>query len=196
MNIESIVTSIVAFISTNIDDLFLLMLFYAGNRFSRSTIMTGQYLGIGVLIAISFTGAYIGSFFDQRYVGLLGGFPIYLAIRDAIGLLRGKDDDDTNAYLKRSGFAAIAGVTIANGGDNIGVYVPLLTAMSTPEKIQLVMIFALATYAWCRAAQYLAFHPLVAKQLAKYGHVVTPVVLFLLGVFILIESGTFSLISR
>jgi cadmium resistance protein CadD (predicted permease) len=65
--------------------------------------------------------------------------------------------------------------------------------MSVVAKIQLVIVFALATYAWCRAAQYLASHPLVAKQLEKYGHIVTPVVLFLLGLFILFESGTFSL---
>lgn len=194
MSIDTILTSIVAFISTNIDDIFLLMLFYASGRFSKTNILIGQYVGIAALVIISFTGAYIGSFFDERYVGLLGLFPIYLGVRDTIALLRGKEDDDEPADLRSSGFLAIAGVTIANGGDNIGIYVPLLTTMSTPEKIELVVVFALATYGWCRAAQYLASHPLVAKQLEKYGHILTPIVLFLLGLFILLESGTFSLI--
>ena|ERR1044071_6841904 len=193
---QSLLTSIVAFISTNIDDIFLLMLFYARGKFSRTNIVLGQYLGISTLVMISFVGAYIGSFFDQRYVGLLGLFPIYLAIRETIKLFRSNNEDDNKTELKSSGIFAIAGVTIANGGDNVGVYIPLLSAMSPSEKIQLVVVFALATYTWCRIAQYLASHPLVAKQLSKYGHILTPVVLFLLGVFILFESGTFSLLVR
>ena len=193
---QSLLTSIVAFISTNIDDIFLLMLFYARGKFSRTNIVLGQYLGISTLVMISFVGAYIGSFFDQRYVGLLGLFPIYLAIRETIDLFRSNNEDDNKTELKSSGIFAIAGVTIANGGDNVGVYIPLLSAMSPSEKIQLVVVFALATYTWCRIAQYLASHPLVAKQLSKYGHILTPVVLFLLGVFILFESGTFSLLVR
>jgi cadmium resistance protein CadD (predicted permease) len=193
---QSLLTSIVAFISTNIDVIFLLMLFYARGKFSRTNIVLGQYLGISTLVMISFVGAYIGSFFDQRYVGLLGLFPIYLAIRETIKLFRSNNEDDNKTELKSSGIFAIAGVTIANGGDNVGVYIPLLSAMSPSEKIQLVVVFALATYTWCRIAQYLASHPLVAKQLSKYGHILTPVVLFLLGVFILFESGTFSLLVR
>ncbi len=44
------------------------------------------------------------------------------------------------------------------------------------------------TYAWCLLASYLAGHPLIAKQLDKYGHVIMPIVLFCLGIFILIEE--------
>ena len=194
---QSLLTSIVAFISTNIDDVFLLMLFYAGGKFTKSNIMFGQYLGIGTLVVISFVGAYIGSFFDEKYVGLLGLFPIYLAIRETIGLLRGGNDEDEGETNVRSyGIFAIAGVTIANGGDNVGVYVPLLNAMPAGEKIQMMAVFAVATYIWCRLAQYLAHHPVVAGQLARYGHILTPVVLFLLGVFILVESRTYLLLTQ
>ena len=194
MTLENILTSIVAFVSTNIDDIFVLMLFYASGKFSKPTIVVGQYLGIGALVLISIVGAYIGSFFDERYVGLLGLFPIYLAIRQVIALFRGQADNDDDGALKSPGILAIAGVTVANGGDNIGVYVPLLAAMSPIEKIQLVIVFTIATYLWCRTAQYLVSHPLVAKQLEKYGHILTPIVLFLLGLLILIESRTLSLV--
>ena len=194
--VQSLVTSIVAFVSTNIDDIFLLMLFYARARFSKTNIVLGQYLGIGTLVIISFIGAYIGSFFDQRYVGLLGLFPIYLAVRETIALFRKDGDDDDNGEgLRSSGIFAIAGVTIANGGDNVGIYIPLLTAMTVTEKIQMIAVFAVATYLWCRAAQYLAYHPLIAKQLSKYGHILTPIVFSFLGVFILVESKTFSLLA-
>lgn len=191
---ETLFTTILAFISTNIDDVFLLMLFYAGRKFSRASIIAGQYVGIGTLVIVSFLGAYVGSYFDLRYVGLLGLFPIYLAVRQTMELFRKDDNEDDNSSPAATGLLAIAGVTIANGGDNIGVYIPLLTTMSIREWIQLIVVFAIATYLLCLLAQYLARHPIMAKHLDKYGHIATPIVLFLLGVFILFESGTFSLI--
>jgi cadmium resistance protein CadD (predicted permease) len=189
------ITSILAFISTNIDDIFILTLFFGSKKFSKTTIVSGQFLGIGVLVIISLIGAYIGNFIGPRYIGLLGLFPIYLAVRQLITLFRSSHDDE-NVDVKASGILAIAGVTIANGGDNIGVYVPLLATMSLNDKLQLVIIFIIMTYTWCLLASYLAGHPLVAKQLDKYGHVIMPVVLFCLGIFILIESDSFSLFLK
>jgi cadmium resistance protein CadD (predicted permease) len=91
---------------------------------------------------------------------------------------------------------AIAGITIANGGDNIGVYIPLLTTMAPIEKIQMVIVFVVLVYVWCMAAKKLAGHPPIARQLDRYGHIMMPIVLFLLGIFILYESSTLSLLLR
>ena len=76
---ETILTSIIAFASTNIDDLFILTLFFGDKRYKPLDIYLGQYLGIIVLIAISVSGSLIGNFIDSKYIGLLGLFPIYLA---------------------------------------------------------------------------------------------------------------------
>lgn len=189
--LEHLFTSLLAFISTNIDDLFILMLFFGGRRISHSHIIAGQYLGISVLIAVSFAGAFIGNFVDQRFVGLLGFFPIYLAVKQVILLLRNKENEE-QSVPKSQGILAIAGVTIANGGDNIGVYIPLLTTMTIQEKILLVIVFMILTYTWCLAGKYLASRPLIARQLDRFGHILMPVVLILLGVFILTETGTLS----
>jgi cadmium resistance protein CadD (predicted permease) len=42
-----------AFVATNIDDIFVLMLFYANSKFKPFQIVLGQYLGIGLLVSIS-----------------------------------------------------------------------------------------------------------------------------------------------
>lgn len=96
--------------------------------------------------------------------------------------------------MKNTGVLAIAGVTIANGSDNIGIYVPLLASMDIGERILLVTIFAIMTYAWCMISRYLSRRPVIAAQLDKYGHILMPIVLLLLGVFILIENKTVSLL--
>jgi len=188
---EMIITSVLAFISTNIDDIFILMLFYGSRRFTSSTIVLGQYLGITSLVVIALIGSFVGNFIDQRYIGLLGLFPIYLAIKGFISLLKHEEHGEgPEAEAKATGIVSIAGVTIANGADNLGVYIPLFTTMTYGEKVQMIVIFGLMTYLWCMAGKYLSARPLVAKQIDKFGHIIMPVVLLLLGVFIIIESGT------
>lgn len=45
--------SLLAFISTNLDDLFILMAFFAKKDFSKGDVILGQYLGLISLILIS-----------------------------------------------------------------------------------------------------------------------------------------------
>ncbi|HWA33794.1 MAG TPA: cadmium resistance transporter, partial [Cyclobacteriaceae bacterium] len=107
-----------------------------------------------------------------------------------------KDNEDTEDQVdeNKTGVFAIAGVTIANGGDNLGVYIPLLATYNYQQKIVFVLIFLVLVFVWCELARFLASRPIVAKTLSTYGHFIMPVVLLLLGVFILIESDSFSLL--
>jgi len=196
--LTNLVTSVLAFAATNIDDIFILMLFFGNRNVKKSDIFIGQYLGIGALVLISVIGAFVGNFVDQRYIGLLGLFPIYLAIKHTVDLIINKAGEHQEARVegKNTGSLAIAGVTIANGADNLGVYIPLLTTMDYFEKIQLLIVFAFMVYLWCVIAKYLASRPLIARQLNKYGHIIMPVVLFALGIFIILDSGSLSLISH
>jgi cadmium resistance protein CadD (predicted permease) len=46
------------------------------------------------------------------------------------------------------------------------------------------------------AARYLARHPVVAGYLDRFGNIITPLVLFALGIFILWESRSFFLFFK
>ena len=87
-----ILTSIIAFISTNIDDVFLLTLFFSSKKYSTTEIFVGQITGIATLIVLALCGSLIGLLVDPAYIGLLGLFPIYLGLRE----LSGTDDGDAN----------------------------------------------------------------------------------------------------
>lgn len=192
---ELLITAILAFASTNIDDLFLLALFFGDRQQRPRDIIIGQLLGIGTLILISLIGSLIGLLIDIRYIGLLGLIPCYLGVRGIFDLWKHHQHDNPSASMdgKRS-IVSVAGVTIANGGDNIGIYIPLFATLSSPEKLTTVVVFLLMTLLWCALARYLAKHPLLEKAIDRYGHWVTPLVLFLLGIFILKESNTLSLL--
>lgn len=53
--ISIVTTSIVSFISTNIDNIFVMMVLYArvDETFKKKYVVIGQYLAIGILTAIS-----------------------------------------------------------------------------------------------------------------------------------------------
>lgn len=196
---EIVITSIIAFASTNIDDIFILTLFYGNKKFKEGEILSGQILGISLLIAISLIGSLIGLLINPAYIGLLGLIPIYLGAKGIWGLLKNKTESEgSNNISKGEGknhVLTIAGVTIANGGDNIGIYIPLFAALTWSNKITMVIIFLAMTLLWCVAAKYLTKHPYVEKAVDKYGHLVTPFVLILLGLYILFENGTFEFFS-
>ncbi len=197
---EIIVTSIIAFASTNIDDLFILALFFGDKGYKPSDIYLGQYLGIIVLIGISVTGSWVGNFIDVKYIGILGLFPIYLGVRQIINLIKGEKEEGKSVQQEKrsstTGALSVATVTIANGGDNIGTYVPLLARLSTWDKSIMIVLFLGMVMIWLTTAKYLTTHPLLAKTIARYGHVITPVVLCALGLFILKENGSFTLITN
>ena len=197
---EIIITSILTFISTNIDDIFLLMLFYSNKNYREKEIMLGQYAGITALIAISLVVSLSGLFIDNAYIGLLGLVPVWLGIKGLLRLRKPIQQGKIIAVDMKTGAhqnaITVAGVTFANGGDNIGIYVPLFASMTWPNKLTMVSVFLVLTFLWCLTAKFLTRHPYVAKAIDKYGHIATPFVLIALGLFIMYENGSHLLLVK
>jgi cadmium resistance protein CadD (predicted permease) len=68
-----------AFVATNIDDIFVLMLFFSSSNYSKWQVVFGQYLGIGALVAVSTLGSLLTLVLPQ-YIGLLGLVPITIGV--------------------------------------------------------------------------------------------------------------------
>jgi cadmium resistance protein CadD (predicted permease) len=81
---------VAAFVATNIDDIFILMIFFSTHRFHVYDIVVGQFLGIGSLIAISALGSILALVFPLYVIGLMGLVPIAIGI---IRLIRMRDSD-------------------------------------------------------------------------------------------------------
>jgi cadmium resistance protein CadD (predicted permease) len=96
---------------------------YSSMTFPPKQIVLGQYIGIGLLVAISALGVF--SLAVPSYIiGLLGIVPIAIGIRKIV-TLRKKGESHSNQASqdknKNLAFAAVASVPFSNGGDNIGV---------------------------------------------------------------------------
>lgn len=97
MDFPSLVgVGIAAFVPTNIDDLLILMAFFATPRFLPFQIVLGQYIGMGSLIAVSLLGLLIDLVVPVNLIGLIGLFPIAIGIKELLELHKKSNDDNTN----------------------------------------------------------------------------------------------------
>ena len=92
-----------------------------------------------------------------------------------------------SADVAAGGVATIAAVTFANGGDNVGVYVPVFATAGAGDMVVFVVVFLVLVAVWCAAARLLVSHPAVAGWLSRAGDVLLPIVLIALGVAILVS---------
>ncbi|MDX3659375.1 cadmium resistance transporter [Streptomyces sp. ID05-26A] len=171
------------FAVTNVDDLVLLALFFARAR-SPWRVVTGQYLGFTAILALAVLGALGASLLPAGFRPWLGLIPLALGLKAAWSVWRGSDDEDEPDAAP--GVLAMAGVTLANGGDNIGVYVSVFTV--TDSLWVYVTVFLLLVGVWCLAGRFLASRQVVARALAQWGHVALPVVLIVIGLLVLFSG--------
>ena len=68
------------FAVTNIDDIFVLLGFFADRRFRTREVVVGQLAGIGLLVAVSVIVALAALVLPAHFVGLLRLLPIALVV--------------------------------------------------------------------------------------------------------------------
>ncbi len=185
------------FVATNIDDMVVLTVFFGRNPSSRSGIIKvvlGQYLGFIAIVVISVLGALGARLLPESAIPYLGLLPLLLGIRAAWSAWRahrdgmlGKGEGET--IDGGVGVLTVATVTFAAGGDNIAVYVPVFAVVGLGTTTSYVAIFLVGVAIWCATGWYIASRPAVATALARWGHILIPVVLIAIGLSILIGGG-------
>ncbi len=208
---QTIATSVSAFCASNLDDIVLLMLFFSplGDQRRGVHVVAGQYLGFSLLVLASLVGYLGGQILPTPWIGLLGLLPISLGVSQLIDSLNSvADPADGDAlegppvmpsslpsWLGRwavpaAEVGAIAAITVANGGDNVGLYLPLFARCSTPQLLLTLGVFFVMVGLWCGLAWRLVQVPRLADVLRQYGAQGVPFVLIGLGVLILMDSHT------
>ncbi|GAA2208755.1 cadmium resistance transporter [Nonomuraea monospora] len=185
------------FAVTNIDDILILALFFAqgaGHRGASARIVAGQYLGFTAILAVAVAAGFGATFLPDSVIPYLGLLPLALGLKAAWQAWKSRRDGENEEGQVNSGgpgVLAVAAVTFANGGDNIGVYVPVFATAGTVGMIIYIVVFLVLVAVWCLAGRFFATRPVIAKALSRWGHLLLPVVLIGIGLLILIEGGAF-----
>ncbi|WP_101652784.1 cadmium resistance transporter [Brevibacterium ihuae] len=199
MILSSALQAIGLFMATNIDDIIVLSLFFArgaGQRGTTARILAGQYLGFaGILGAAVLVTLGAEAFLPPEVIPYFGFIPLALGLWAAWEAWRGGGDDDDDAKVAGKNVAVwtVAGVTFANGGDNIGVYVPVFLSVGPAATVAYCIVFLVLVAVLVLLAKFVATRPPIAEVLERWEHILFPIVLIGLGIAILVGGGAFGL---
>lgn len=195
---QTIISAIGVYISTSIDYLIVLIILFAqlSQNKQKWHIYAGQYLGTGLLVGVSLVAAYVVNFVPEAWmVGLLGLIPIYLGIRFAIvGEGEEEEEEEIIERLEQSKanqlFWTVTLLTIASGGDNLGIYIPYFASLDWAQTLVALLVFAICIIIFCELSRVLSSIPLISETIGKYERIIVPLVFIPLGLYIMYESGT------
>ena len=172
--------SITTFAATNIDDAFLLTLFFA-RRISPRRIVAGQYLGFAAIVGISLIGVGGTLAIPHRWIHFLGLLPLALGIKR---LFQARRTDSKEHCASTESVASIAVLTLSNGADNISVYVPFFV-LGRANLVLILTVYAVLVASWCFVGWWLGSHPIVLRLVDRWGHRAVPLVFVGMGIYVL-----------
>ncbi|WP_242258799.1 CadD family cadmium resistance transporter [Streptococcus thoraltensis] len=193
---QTLFSALAVFISTSIDYVVLLLIVFASlGRKQFLKVLIGQYIGISLLVIVSLVIAYLFHFIPEDWmIGLLGLIPIALGIRFAM-IDKEENDDETEevmAQLYQGKYLAVTviSLTLAAGGDNLGVYIPYFSGMSSQEVSLVILVFIVAIFILNWLTYQVAATSLMSRIVENLEKWFLPLVFIGLGIYILIENGT------
>ncbi|HAX78473.1 MAG TPA: transporter [Cyanobacteria bacterium UBA11372] len=205
--VTAITTGIVAFSATNIDDFVILLLLFSqvNDNFRHRHILIGQYLGFGGLVVASFPGFLGGLILPRHWIGLIGLIPIVIGLN----LLLNREEEESEEVEAETNLSedspiasffspqvySVAAITLANGSDNVSVYVPLFANSNLGNLVLILSTFLILVGVWCYVAYKLTNQQAIASILTRYGNAIAPFILIGLGAFIVWDSEALSLVK-
>jgi len=186
--------AVAAFVSTNLDDLLLLASLFVDAEFSPRSIIVGQFAGMAILAVASAAAALAVVMIPAGWLALLGLAPLLLGLHRFWKLWRSQPPktgekeffgpEQLRWQSHPSAVWATMVLTIANGGDNLSVYIPLFATQRAFIGVYL-LIFACLTGIWCLLGYFLTHHPAFRQKLKKYGRILVPFILVGIGLKVL-----------
>ena len=178
--LREIFECVLAFVGTNLDDIVVLsFLFVSAEKSEYKKIVAGQFLGIWLLTGISVCAAFGLQLLSPEIARYLGIVPIIAAI---MYLMKYEKEETQNLSLS---VWSVTGLTLANGGDNIGVYTALFGTSSADLQIIAAIVFTVMTGLWCSLGYLTTKLPRLKTVVSNHSRLIVPIVLILLGLKIL-----------
>jgi len=167
-----------AFIATNVDDLFLLTLWFV-KRSRFTTVLVGQLIGFSAVLFLSLAGYWGLRLLPQPAVHWLGLAPVAIGIKQ---LLSSRDKD---SRTRPESAWSVATVTFANCSDNLAVYPPLFAKFSLWQISSIAVSFYVLLFFYVVAAHFAASRLNRIDQVHRWAHRIAPVVIIGIGLAIL-----------
>ena len=182
--LDVIALSSIAYVGTMFDNYFAFvaqLVVTEPTRYRRVSI--AQAVGVAILVIVA---AAVGSALTAVPVQWTG---LFCLAPWSMAWFRWRHRDEHATETYRRGALTTTAVTIALGGDNLGVWIPLLRTDGVAQGILTVVVFAFFEVLFLLSAQTLTRHPRVSAFGETTARQLVPWIYVALGVLILVESG-------
>ena len=180
-----LVLGLSSFAVTNVDNAITAAAQQAAVPAKRRSLRRGQLVGNLILILGCWAVAAALGELPTWSFAVLAVIPAWFCVA-AIRVLR-HPAEERRVNVARATTAAL--VTIAAGGDNLAVYLPLLRRDLGTGALTLVLTWCACAVALVWLATLVASHPKVEAAAERVGHYVLPIIYAALVVLILAASG-------
>jgi cadmium resistance protein CadD (predicted permease) len=194
-----------SFAATNLDNL-LVLVFLLGNAAHRKTpVLLGFITSVTAVVSVAAFGVVIGVLVDPAQIGYLGLAPIAMGCYLLYQQRRpvpAENEDATGGALpnldenlrSRAGAAKIwfgsSVLMLSNSGDSVAVLLPLVAESGFVALVLIFGLYLAASLLWCALALSIASRPGLAARIQRYGLKLVPWVVMLVGVYVLLDSRT------
>jgi cadmium resistance protein CadD (predicted permease) len=187
------------FAVTNLDNLIILVFLLGQSPNARQHVLMGFVAAVILVIAVSSVGILIGTLLSPSLVGYLGFGPLLIGIYILYQQLRSTENKST-AVISAMGAPSRVWLTtvvlmFSNSADSIAVLLPLLAESGSMPTLLIVSIYLLTSILWCAISIKIASNAGLAKRINDRGEKLVPWVMIAVGIYVLSNTGTDSLLT-
>ncbi|MDG1204777.1 MAG: cadmium resistance transporter [Pseudomonadales bacterium] len=203
MNLLDLITLTTLVVSTfavtNLDNLIILVFLLGQSPNARQHVLMGFVAAVILVIAVSSVGILIGTLLSPSLVGYLGFGPLLIGIYILYQQLRSTENKST-AVISAMGAPSRVWLTtvvlmFSNSADSIAVLLPLLAESGSMPTLLIVSIYLLTSILWCAISIKIASNADLAKRINDRGEKLVPWVMIAVGIYVLSNTGTDSLLT-
>ena len=192
-----------AFIGTNVDNTLVPMAMVAGAPVERARrIAAGQVVSFWFIVALAGAAAAALFEFSPAAVGLLGLVPLAIGVHGMVGWCRsrregsGSGSGGSKAERRAVGQSVVSAalVTLGAGGDNLAAYIALFRVGGVARVVVILSVFVVGEVVVTALILAGGRHPRARSVMTGLGEAAVPVLLCGIGVLVMVQAGTFSLL--
>jgi len=181
----------IAFLATNVDNLFLLFAFLADRSFTPWQVIVGYALGMVAILVLSWLVAWFAHFLRPDYVGLFGIVPIGLGLKrlyDRFARCADSAEPTSSKHSTNSQIITVALADVAHGPDTIILFSALLADADLVAQFSISIAYLVLVIGWSSLGFFLLRHPRVRGPAQRYGDRLSPYLLIGVGIYIVLNT--------
>ena len=193
-----------AFIGTNVDNTLVPMAMVAGAPVERARrIAAGQVVSFWFIVALAGAAAAALFEFSPAAVGLLGLVPLAIGVHGMVGWCRsrregsgsGSGSGGSKAERRAVGQSVVSAALVTLGaGDNLAAYIALFRVGGVARVVVILAVFVVGEVVVTALVLAGGRHPRARSVMTGLGEAAVPVLLCGIGVLVMVQAGTFSLL--